>query len=176
MVAGKGYTAIGGEIISQGTYCGGINVPGDKTLNLNSGLYILKGGGLTLSGGSNIIGTGVTFYNTGTAATYKKIDLSGGSTTNLSAPTSEPFEGILFFQDRSNTIGSTISGGSGMVIQGAHYFPTAHIDYSGGSSVAAYTIIVSKTLTLSGGSAITLNNDFSTLAGGSPIKSSALYE
>jgi Flp pilus assembly protein TadG len=159
--------------IGPGTYCDGIQVSGGKTLNLQSGTYILEGsGGLNVSGGSNLIGTDVTIYNSGTG----QINLSGGSETNLSAPTTEPYEGILFYQNPGNTSQATISGGSGTVYQGALYFPTALLTYSGGSSTSAYTIIVADTVALSGGSSITLNNDVSSLANGSPIKSSALYE
>ena len=97
--SGNGYTATNGATISQGTYCGGITVQGGATLNLNSGLYILDGGGRTVGGGSNIIGSGVTFYNTGTGSgpsAYKPITVSGGSTTSLTAPTTGNYAGIFF--------------------------------------------------------------------------------
>lgn len=121
--------------ISYGTYCNGITVQGGATLYLNPGLYILNGGGLTVGGGSSIIGTGVTFYNTGsTTYAYKPIAITGTSTTSLTAPTTGTYEGILFFQDRniSSSQQNTISGTSSTVYQGALYFPTTPLVYSGG--------------------------------------------
>jgi hypothetical protein len=44
--------------IGPGTYCNGITVQGGANLQLNAGLYILNGGGLTVGGGSSITGTG----------------------------------------------------------------------------------------------------------------------
>lgn len=83
---------------------------------------------------------------------------------------------MLFFQDRSisNTSQNTVSGGSATIFQGALYFPSTPLVYSGGSSNthAAYTIIVANTINFSGGSY--LNNDYSSVTGGSPIKGSAV--
>ena len=163
--------------IGPGTYCNGITVQGGATLYLNPGLYILLGGGLTVGGGSSIVGTGVTFYNTGSKTySYKAINLTGTSTTSLIAPTSGTWAGILFFQDRSivSNDQNTVSGSSATVYQGALYFPTTPLVYSGGSSATGYTIVVAYTITFSGGSS--MNSNYSSLAGGSPIKRSPLYE
>jgi hypothetical protein len=171
--------------ISQGVYCGGIAVSGGgTTLTLNAGTYILNGGGLVVSGGASLVGNGVTFYNTGTASgstAYKPIVFSGGSATSLKAPSSGSLTGILFFQDRTLTANlnqqNTVSGASGAVIQGAMYFPTTPLVFSGGSAVnTSYSIIVADTLTVSGSSPTTVNANYASLSGGSPIKSDALYE
>jgi hypothetical protein len=176
--SGHGYTATDGATISQGTYCGGITVPGGATLNLNPRLYILDGGGLTVSGTSNIIGSGVTFYNTGTnsgSTQYKPITVSGGSTTSLTAPTSGSYAGILFFEDRglstnNNNQKNAISGQSGAQFTGALYFLNSELDFTGGSK-AAYTVIVADILNLTGGT--TANSDYSTLGGASPARETA---
>jgi hypothetical protein len=91
---------------------------------------------------------------------------------NLVAPTTGSLAGILFFQDRSIVGGaaSNLSGGASATLQGALYFSTTALTYSGGAS-AAYTVVVAKTVTFSGG--VTLNNNFSSLPGGSPIKGNA---
>ena len=90
--------------LNPGVYCGGITVSGNGvSANFNQGMYILNGGGLNVKGGANVTGTGVTFFNTGTANganQYKPIVVSGGSSTSLTAPTTDgTYEGILFFQD-----------------------------------------------------------------------------
>ena len=170
-------TTTNGQVLSAGVYCGGISVPGGIATSFNPGTYVIVGGGLTVSGGSAISGTGITFYNTYDAShTYKPIVVSGGSSTNLSAPTSGSLEGILFFQDRSISGGSsnTISGGSGAKFAGALYFPSTPLTYSGGSTTPSspYTIIVALTLTISGNSAV--GNDYSSLTDGDPIKTKAI--
>ncbi len=191
---GNGHSAASGETISPGTYCGGITVSGGKTLNLNPGTYVLLGGGLTVSGTSNLVGTGVTFYNTvwsvsrvaadkvGNTNNYKAIVFSGGSSTALTAPSSGPLQGILFFQDRNLPSGdtgpsgpqNTISGGSGATFTGAMYFPSTPLYFSGGSSVVPLNaILIGDIINISGGTH--LSSDYSSI-GGSPIKSDALYE
>jgi hypothetical protein len=112
----------------------------------------------------------VTFYNTGNSTYgYSGISISGGTTENLSAPTTGSLAGILFFQDRTVVGGasSSFSGGAMSTLVGALYFPTTDISYSGGVT-AAYTIIVSRRISFSGGA--TLNSDYSSLPAGSPIK------
>ena len=95
----------------------------------------------------------------------------------LAAPTSGPMEGILFFQDRSITSSqtNTVSGGSTLSFEGALYFPTTPLNFSGNSSgSAAYTIIIAKTIDFSGLS--NLRAGFGNLQNGNPIKKVALAD
>ena len=157
---------------------------GAGSATFDAGTYILAGGGLTASGGVSISGSGVTFYNTtdpSNQAAYKPIVVSGGSSTNLVAPTTGTYSGILFFQDRNLPSGdlnkqNTISGGSGAFFEGALYFPTTPLIYSGGGVTSSpYAIIDAWTVTISGPS--TFNNNYSSLSdGSSPIHSAVLAE
>jgi hypothetical protein len=169
------YKVSGGVAVTldPGVYCNGISISGGATVTLNPGTYILLGGGLSVSGGSSLTGSGVTFYNTKNAGnSYGPISFSGGTTENLSAPTTGALAGILIFQDRSVTGGgnSDLTGGTTMTLNGAVYFPTTALSFSGGTA-AHYTLIVSKTVSFSGG--VTVNSDYSSLPNGSPIKASA---
>jgi hypothetical protein len=122
-------------------------------------------------------GTGVTFYNTTGTGGYGAIALSGSSQANFSAPTSGPLAGVLFFQDRSipsSGAGSTITGGAGTTFDGALYFLTTQVTYSGNSSVNGYSIVVADKLAISGNS--TVGNNYTSLADGSPIKGTMLAE
>lgn len=160
--------------ISEGVYCGGISISGGARLTLNAGTYILKGGGISVSGGGILTGSGVTFYNTfGGGYSYGAVSFSGGTTITLSAPTTGPLAGILFFQDRNLTSGaaSSFSGGASSRLNGALYFPKTALSYSGGTGTE-YTIIVAKTISFSGGT--TLNNDYLSLPNGPPVKGSAV--
>src|SRR5205807_2233270 len=83
------------------------------------------------------------------------ISMAGGATANLSGPTSGTYQGILFFQARGNTTSSTLVGGTGQSLNGALYFPSANLTYTGGSSTSALsTTIISDTLSLVGNSFI----------------------
>ncbi|MDQ2901569.1 MAG: hypothetical protein M3Y07_17500, partial [Acidobacteriota bacterium] len=170
----------GAATINPGTYCGGINVSGSRTVTLNSGLYILKGGGVQLSGSSSFSGTDVSFFNTsGGGYAYAGIHFSGSTTTTLTAPASGAMSGILFFGDRAAPAATSnaFSGSSGSKFEGTLYFPTEHLDYSGSTGLgAAYTVIVARTLTFSGSTSLTLNDNYSGLSGGSPLKEAALVE
>ncbi len=157
--------------LSPGVYCNGIKANGAGNITFNPGTYILEGGGFSTIGAINLTGTGVTFYNTqGGGYTYGAISLTGSSNMNLSAPTSGPLAGMLFFQDRSiaSPPASSITGASNATLVGAIYFPTSALTYSG-SSNGAYTILVADTLTFYGSA--TVNANYSSLPGGvSPVK------
>jgi hypothetical protein len=134
-----------------------ITVSGNAVLYLNPGVYILAGGGLTVSGNASIKGTGVTFYNTGNSSgTYGSITLSGDGTYALSAPTTGTYAGILIFQDRNNSHALTLSGNSTLGSNGAIYAPTAALTLSdnaeGSSSQQPTLSFVVDTMTLSGNS------------------------
>lgn len=180
------YTFVGPVVVSNcnvtfqpGLYEGGIQISGNPTVTFSAGTYILAGGGLSISGNSTMSGTGVTFYNTSGLTAYAPISLSGNETANLSAPTSGPMEGILFFQDRAvplGSAGSTIVGNSSSSFDGVLYFPTTALSYAGNSSLSGYTTIVADKLSFSGNGSVTLGDNYSSLADGSPIKSTTLYE
>jgi hypothetical protein len=171
--------------ISAGTYCGGISASNGISITFGSGTYILAGGGMSLqNGGGTTSGSNVTFYNTTGAAAgytgsnnaYGPITIANGVTATFSAPTTGSLAGILFFQDRSVAKGSAASsfaGGTDLNLAGALYFPTTQLVYSNGAS-AAYTILVADTLVFTGGA--TMNNNYSSLASGSPIKAERLTE
>ena len=160
--------------LSKGVYCGGITISGNASVTLNAGTYILMGGGLTISGTGTVSGTGVTLYNTGnTLYPYKPVQIDNSAVT-LTAPTSGVLAGILFFQDRSivSTAANVLSGS----FAGALYFPTTPINLNAGSSVTVpYTILVGDTVSLFVNS-LNIKSDYSSLAGGSPIKEPKLVE
>lgn len=163
--------------LPPGVYCNGISVSGvSKVIFSPAGTFILKGGGLSISGNSTVEGSGVTLYNTeGGGYAYKAISVSGNSKVTLSAPTAGPLAGMLFFQDRSTNSNATssFSGGANLSLTGALYFPTTAISYSGGTDAGgSYSIIVAKTATFTGG--CKMNNDYSSLPGGSPVRGDAV--
>ncbi len=161
------------KAITKGVYCGGITIDGGSTVTMSPGTYILLGGGLNVSNGAKLSGTGVTFYVTSDAShAYGGVNLLGGTTVTLAAPTTGAYAGILFYQDPaiSAPADSTFSNGTAPTMDGALYFPTSKISYSGGVS-SNYTIIVCKTISFSNGT--TVNSNYASLPGGSPARGNA---
>jgi hypothetical protein len=163
--------------LSPGVYCGGISINGNAWLNFQPGNYVLAGGGISFGGNAIMTGTGITFYNTTGAGGYKGISLSGNVVMNFSAPTSGALAGILFFQDRAipaGSAGSTIVGNAGSTLDGALYFPTTTLTYTGNSSTNGYGIVVADKWIDTGNS--NFGNNYTSLANGSPIKGVVLSE
>ena len=165
--------------LSPGTYYGGISITGNANVTFRSGTYILAGGGLNVTGNSTLTGSGVTFYDSSaTGYSYAPINLTGNETANLSAPTSGSLAGMLFFQDRSvaSGTGSKVVGNSSSTFDGAVYFPTTSVQYTGNSSGSGYTFLIADSITMTGNTSMTIGTNYSSLAAGSPIKSSTLFE
>lgn len=160
----------GSTTISQGTYCS-ITVNNSDTLTLNPGVYYLQGN-FTTSPGSRVNGTGVTLYFNPPANTSGTFVAASGSRINLSAPTdpTNPYYGILLWEAASNNTTFNFAPGSKSSFSGAIYLPGATLDMGDGGSISAYTILVVKSLTLDPGAQVTVNADYSSLLGGSPIK------
>jgi uncharacterized protein (DUF2147 family) len=176
----KNYTVKGWNTptLSPGVYCGGISIK-NGTANFSPGIYILMGGGITTQdSNSHAVGDGVMFYNTFDAThSYGPINISANSTVSLTAPTTGTYAGILFFQDRnvSGHPAETFGGGSTGKIEGTIYAPASNITFYGNASLsAAYTIIVANQISMVGTSYV--NDDYSKLPGGTPIKQVGLVE
>lgn len=135
----------GGSSVSPGHYCS-ITVNGTTTFA--AGTYIVDGN-FSIQGSAHASGTGVTFYLKGTNTA-----ISGSATATFTAPTSGTYSGILFFGDRSVTNGNNaLSGGTTSNLNGALYFPTQSITFSGGSSSgSSCTQIIADKITVSGSS------------------------
>jgi hypothetical protein len=165
------------SIVPGSTYSS-ISISGG-TVTFPSGIYVVSGD-MTISGSATVTGTGVTFYITNGGGV--SIDRTSKGTPNVqfSAPTSGSYEGILFYQDSNDTSSAKINGTSSSFFQGALYFPKALLDFGGPgmsfNSDAAYTVIVSRALNVSGNATININSDFSGLPDGSPIHSTVLVE
>ena len=159
-VGGCNYTnyseGAGSWVLTQGVYCGGISLHNGAIATFSPGTYIINGGGLSLAGGTTT-GSGVMFYLTGTNATYGSATISNGASVTLSAETSGPYMGVLFFQDRSITsaVNATFSGGATMQLTGTLYFPTTSVLVSNGASSNSVIAIVAAEVSFSGGTKLT---------------------
>lgn len=151
--------------LSPGRYCGGISFQ-NGTTTLNPGVYLIDAGNFKSVGGASIVGQDVTIILTGNGSKYAELDIAGGSTISLSAPTSGgDFEGVLFFQDPdapayqgNNLIRNKIVGNSSLDLNGAIYIPNQELEFSGGSDGNTTCLqIVAGKVSFSGNTQITSN-------------------
>lgn len=166
----------GNWTLNPGTYCGGIVISNGATASFNAGTYIVNGGAVHFAGGSTITGSGVMFYLTGTNASYGSVVMDNGVNVTLSAQTSGPYSGLLFFQDRAivSSTNATFAGGASTQLTGSLYFATTGISYSNGTSGTGYTALVAKQVSFVGGA--NLNYDATGLKTGLAAKTVALVE
>lgn len=155
---------------------------------MQPGVYIILGGGFSVSGGGSVNGTGVMIYNAvgsdddgndgdndrndlqddghdlgdgGGGDGAGSIDVSGDGHINLTAPATGPYAGILIFQARDDTRDLRLSGGALSGMSGTIYAAAAPASLSG--DVALKVPFVVNTLTLGGnavlGDANSLHDD-----------------
>lgn len=162
-------------VFSGGNYTfgsGGLSINGSNTITFNASEYMMNGGNLTTNGSNTINGTGDLFYTTGGGS----VTFNGSSTVNLSAPTSGTYEGILFYQDRSDSAGATVNGSNGSKYTGAMYFPAATLTTNGSNTATATaTVLVANKIIFNGSGSF--GDDFSAFGSKvSPLKDAVLVE
>ncbi|MDQ2840159.1 MAG: pilus assembly protein TadG-related protein [Acidobacteriota bacterium] len=165
-----GLTYAGTATVSPGLYCSGISIGSNQNVTFSSGIYLLSGNGLSIGDNSTVTGTGVTLYFFGNSST---ISAPSTTTLNLTAQTSGPYNGILFYQDRSDSASASFGGTSGGMIEGVAYFPDASLSFQGNSTGTFYVALVAQSVSL-GGNATLLN--YASLNGSSPITAVTLVE
>lgn len=171
--------------VGNGNGNGGVgngNGNGNKTIT----------GGLTIDIGTNVTTNtstspyGVMFYNYGPAGaiTFNFTSFSSNNQVVLSAPTTGTYQGLLFFQDSGNTNAAQIIGSSNYntSLEGSYYFPTASVVFAFDGTVK-YDVLVADEirfayLTFGVGQFTSsgFQNDYSSLASGSPIKGNGVLD
>ncbi len=169
------------QTLLPGTYCGGIRIK-NGTATFSSGQYIIVGGGITTQdSNSHVRGSGLFFYNTyNSSKAYSEINFNANSDVQIAAATSGTYAGVLFMQDRgccaSGMLTESFQGGATSFFEGILYFPNSLVQFRGNPTldISHYTIVVSRRFEVKGTS--TMNNDYSHLVGGNPIKQVGLVE
>lgn len=124
--------------LNPGTYSS-MDIQGNATLN--PGTYFITSS-MRVGSQARLSGSGVTIIftarnaasNTGSIA---GIDINGGASINLTAPSTGTYAGILMYQDRraTNSLTNIINGNSTSVLQGALYFPRQELQMNGTSGM-----------------------------------------
>jgi Flp pilus assembly protein TadG len=156
----------GSTTLSPGTFCNGFNLNSGTTVALNPGTYIIEGG-VNVGSSATLTGTGVTLYFTGSG----QLQMNSGSTAQLVAPTTGALAGILLWEASSDSNAIILNGNSTAKLQGAVYAPSAQLTINSAANTATYTVLDVKSLILNSGANFTMNSDYSSLPGGSPVKS-----
>ena len=127
------------QSLSPGCYRG-INIKGTATLS--PGVYYIDGSTFSLGSQANVVGNGVTIVLTSSNAatnpsSIATLDMNGGAAVQLTASTSGAYAGILFYQDRraQDSGSNTINGNATSKLQGAFYFPSQELDFTGTSGM-----------------------------------------
>jgi hypothetical protein len=154
----------------------GLTISNSPTVTLNPGLYIINGVGgsgknvFSVAGGAIVNGTtGVTFYFVNGAS----FNFSNGASVNLTAPTSGPYRGLLFYQDAGDTAADSFVGGSVAVLNGIFYLPKAALTLSNGNSTTFSTDLVVGSLTMTGSATL---KPYAPLNAASPLSGARLVE
>ena len=148
--------------LRPGTYCLGLTIAGLSKVTFEPGVYIIKDGPFLVAGASEIKGHGVGFYLTGISIfTFDPL-----TRIELTAPTSGPLAGLLFFGSRkqSKLLINTILSDRAQIMTGTIYLPTTTFvadSLARIGSESAYTAIVSRKLLLMDGPHLILNTRYS---------------
>ena len=140
----SGATANGGNYnggtvtLSPGVYCGWFNFNSAPTVNLLPGVYVIKGGGWNVNGGT-WTGTGVSFYFADTS----KIQFNSGMNMTLSAPTTGTYNGILFYEpDGLGESAFVLDDSVGESFSGLIYLPSRDLTFNSTSNQTTPNITV----------------------------------
>jgi hypothetical protein len=167
-----------------GTYVGGI--ANDQTcagalggkVYLGSGVFILKGGGLSQNATSGVIATigatqanGAMIFNTNdiypsTGSTCGSITATAGggfdtwamnAAASIAAMGSDKYAGMALYQDRNCTNPITIESNAGYFFHGTLYAPTSPLSLTSQSPLTLYSQLVVSSLDMQGAGTVTVN-------------------
>jgi Flp pilus assembly protein TadG len=138
------YTLSVDPLTGVGMYCTNINITTSGTVTFGPGTHIFDGAALNIQGGSTVEGSELTLYWSENGGVNDGIDIAGGATVTMSAPTSGVYAGILIYQDRNMAPGVThkLTGGSTMNLDGIIYTPSTDVEFAGGTSADSSSILI----------------------------------
>ena len=147
-----------------GVYCGGLTIEGTSRVTLEPGNYIITDGPLTVQDSSELVGEHVSFYLAGTGF-GSGMRLGADTTISLSATTTGPLAGLLFFasRDQQKYVTHTIMSNNARILLGTIYMPNNSLFVDGTAKIgqeSAYTAIVARRLVLLQGPHLVLNTDY----------------
>jgi Flp pilus assembly protein TadG len=159
-----------GPAIPGGTICyNGLSMTGSGSLTMQPGVYVINGS-FSETGSGSISGSGVTIY---LAPPTGALSLTGSGALNITAPTSGPSDGILFFEDSADTNSMKTTGSNASEMEGIFYAPSASLTLTGSAGSTFYADLVVSSLSITGSG--TMSN-YSQKNSSEPLTSSRLVE
>lgn len=139
-------TGSGVVVCSPGVYQKSITFHGSDQITFLPGVYVLQGG-IDLGGSTGATGTGVVLYNAGQNSSFT---MAGSGDTNITAPTSGPFSGLVYYQNPLNTQAVTWGGHNNVInLSGVAYMPNAELKLDG--NAPAVTALIANDILINGG-------------------------
>lgn len=135
---------------------GTLNFASDS-IELPSGLYILSNFDLVMNSSKQLLkGSDVTFILTNGSS----VSITGGDLGPLTAPSTGPFQGILFGETSDNNGQHKFTGNENSNLEGAFYLPYGSLDISGSSATSQgiCTQFIASSVTVSGRASLSVNN------------------
>ena len=151
----------GARTLGPGVYCGGLAISGGAEVTFTPGDYVIRDAPFQVVGTSSINGDGVSFYLDAGAAIW----FGPRTSVRLSASKTGTMAGLLFFGSRTEgrPMRHNILSRNANDVTGTIYLPNGEFVADGDAkigSVAAYTAIVARKVTLMNGPHIVLNANF----------------
>ena len=119
-------------MLNPGTYVGGLHLSGKSAVTLLPGVYVMEGGGFSVSGQASVMGNGVVIINIPSGPS-DTISVTTKGPVTLSAPTSGPYQGVAVFQASDTPV--SFSGQAKVTIAGVVYTPAALVSITGNAVV-----------------------------------------
>lgn len=143
-------TPSNGGTLQPGVYCSGLDLKG--TVKLKPGVYVITGGDFRINANADVSGSDVTIYLAGSA----RVTMNGTAKVQLSAPTSGPYAGVLFFGDRNAADGTNkFNGTADSLLTGVLYFAKQKVEFQGNfSGSGGCTRLVAKSIEWTGSAAV----------------------
>ena len=118
-------------------------------MTLNPGVYVIAGGGLSVSGHATLTGNGVLIYVAGSnypgaGGSFGGVTLSGAAAVSLTPASTGTYAGITLFQARDNNRALSFGSSAQEGINGFVYAPKALLTLSGSVSTVRTGIIVDR--------------------------------
>jgi hypothetical protein len=176
----------GTTVLQPGVFYGGWTISNNSSLELQPGIYIIAGGGITLSGsngsleavsGDPTIDARVMIFSTdnrptpgGSCAGLSQfqqqgpMSFSANSSFHAKALATGPYKGILLWQDGNGcqpTAPVSLGGNGDVLIAGTIYAPKALVTLNGGATGtgSASIQIIAWQFSLTGGAVLTMPYD-----------------
>jgi hypothetical protein len=140
-------------ILQPGIYRGGIEVRGISIVTMLPGIYVMDGGGFTVTNLSTVAGVDTMIYNTSITQPAGPITINSTGAVAILAPFSGTYQGFSIFQDRNVSTPVTLAGNSVTAVTGTIYAPAAALSLTGLAGVGVATLggaYIADTITVGG--------------------------